>query len=82
MSRDLEWLQGSTAAVVTRAAVAEVLHVDERTITRAIEADQLPSIRVGRRVLIPRLPLLDLLGAGAASGTGSGALRLVNAEVG
>jgi excisionase family DNA binding protein len=59
--RDLGWLQTSTAATVTVAAVAEVLEVDERTVTRAIQDQQLPSVRVGRRVLIPRIPLLAML---------------------
>jgi excisionase family DNA binding protein len=38
------------------------MDVDPRTVTRAIEDGQLPSVRLGRRVLIPRLPLLELLG--------------------
>ena len=42
-------------------ATAEVLHLDERTVTRGIQAGDLPSVRVGRRVLVPRLPLLALL---------------------
>jgi excisionase family DNA binding protein len=63
MTRDLEWLRASTAATVTRADVAALLDVDERTVTRAVEAGQIPSLRVGHRVLIPRLPLLELLGA-------------------
>lgn len=60
-ARDLEWLRSSTAATVTRADVAAVLDVDERTVTRAVDAGQIPCLRVGRRVLIPRLPLLALL---------------------
>jgi excisionase family DNA binding protein len=72
--RDLAWLQESTAATVTIAATAEVLDVDERTVTRAIQDGQLPAVRVGRRWLIPRLRLLALLvneqrldGVGAAA---------------
>ena len=61
--RDLHWLQTTTAATVTRADVAKLLGVDERTVTRAIVDGQLPSLRVGRRVLIPRVPLLARLGA-------------------
>ena len=61
MIRDLDWLRASTSATVTRADVAELLDVDERTVTRAVEAGQLPSLRIGRRVLIPRVPLLALL---------------------
>lgn len=61
MTRDLTWLRSSAAATVTRADVAELLDVDERTVTRAVDAGQLPSLRIGRRVLIPRVPLLALL---------------------
>jgi excisionase family DNA binding protein len=61
--RDLHWLQTTTAATITRADAAELLGVDQRTVTRAIIDGQLPSLRVGRRVLIPRVPLLARLGA-------------------
>jgi hypothetical protein len=33
-----------------------------RTVTRAIENGELPALRLGRRVLIPRLPLLAAVG--------------------
>lgn len=59
--RDLTWLRASSSATVTRADAAAVLGIDQRTVTRAIEDGQLPSLRVGRRVLVPRLPLLALL---------------------
>lgn len=65
--RDLEWLRASTAATVTVSAVADVLGVDARTVTRAIDEGQLPALRVGRRLLVPRVPLLALL-TGAAQG--------------
>jgi len=35
---------------------------DERTIRRACAAGQIPSVRVGKRLLIPRVPFLALLG--------------------
>lgn len=59
---DLEWLRNSTAAAISRRQAAQVLGIDERTITRAVDKGELPSIQAGRRVLIPRLPLLRLLG--------------------
>ena len=59
--RDLGWLQASGEATISVAATAEVLGVDERTVTRAIRGGQLPSVRVGRRLLIPRLRLLAVL---------------------
>jgi excisionase family DNA binding protein len=59
---DLEELRISRAAVVTVAQAAAVFGVDVRTGTRAIENGELPALRLGRRVLIPRLPLLAALG--------------------
>ena len=52
----------SRAAVVTVAQAASVFGVDVRTVTRAIVNGELPALRLGRRVLIPRLPLLVALG--------------------
>lgn len=60
--RDLHWLQTLTSATITRADAAELLGVDQRTVTRAILEGQLPCLHVGRRVLIPRVPLLACLG--------------------
>jgi excisionase family DNA binding protein len=59
---DLEELRISRAAVVTVAQAAEVLGIDVRTVSRAIENGELPALRLGRRVLVPRLPLLAALG--------------------
>jgi excisionase family DNA binding protein len=55
---DLDELRISRAAVVTVVQAASVFGVDVRTVTRAIENGELPAVRLGRRVLIPRLPLL------------------------
>jgi excisionase family DNA binding protein len=59
---DLEELRISRAAVVTVAQAAAVFGVDVRTVARAIENGELPALRLRRRVLIPRLPLLAALG--------------------
>jgi excisionase family DNA binding protein len=59
--RDIEWLRTTKAATITRAEAAELLGVDQRTITRAVADGQIPSLQVGRRVLIPRIPLLARL---------------------
>lgn len=59
---DLDELRASRAAVVTVAQTASVFGVDVRTVTRAIENGELPVVRLGRRVLVPRLPLLAALG--------------------
>lgn len=64
---DLDWLRNATDAALTRRQTAKLLDVDERTVTRAIQDGEIPAIRMGRRVLIPRLPLLKLLGADTAS---------------
>lgn len=57
----------SEAAALTRAEVAAILNVDTRTVTRAIESGEIPSIRLGRRRLIPREPFLALMTGGATS---------------
>ena len=44
----------SNAAALTRTQVAETLGVDQRTVSAAIARGELPSIKLGRRVLIPR----------------------------
>ena len=51
---------------ITRADAASALDVDPRTVTVGIENGNIPSVKLGRRVLIPRLPFLELFGAGAA----------------
>lgn len=66
---NLDQLRAGDKAAVTVTDVARLLGVDERTVRRACEDGDLPSIRVGRRVLLPRLPLLALLGAEDTPGT-------------
>jgi excisionase family DNA binding protein len=63
---DLEELRASRAAVVTIAQAATVLGIDVRTVSRAIRNGELPALRLGRRLLIPRLRLLACLGAAEA----------------
>ena len=59
---DLDQLRASRAAVVSIADAAALLGVDVRTVSRAMHNGELPALRVGRRLLIPRLPLLATLG--------------------
>ncbi|CCH87973.1 protein of unknown function [Modestobacter italicus] len=59
---DLEELRACRSAVITIADAAAVLGVDARTVSRAVQCGELPVLRVGRRLLIPRLPLLARLG--------------------
>jgi len=68
---NLDDIRASQVAALTVTDVADVLGVDPRTVSRACDDGQLPSLRLGRRLLIPRLPLLALLGA--APGRRSGA---------
>ncbi|MBF4568513.1 helix-turn-helix domain-containing protein [Plantibacter sp. VKM Ac-2880] len=46
--------------------VASLLSVDPRTVSAAARAGDLPCVRIGRLVLIPREPLLALLAHDAA----------------
>lgn len=57
----LDELRTSTVAALSVTLVSAVLDVDERTVRRACRAGQLPCISVGRRMLIPREQLLELL---------------------
>ncbi|MFQ1002609.1 helix-turn-helix domain-containing protein [Modestobacter sp. SSW1-42] len=66
---NLDDLCNSKAAALTVTDVASVLGVDVRTVSRACDEGQLPSLRISRRLLIPRLPLLALLGASDAETT-------------
>ena len=56
----LDDLRASRSAVVTRAEAAAALGVDPRTITASIENGAIPSVRLGRRVVIPREKFLAL----------------------
>ncbi|MEU4208217.1 helix-turn-helix domain-containing protein [Rothia terrae] len=58
---NLPELETSTKATVTAVDAAELLGVDRRTVSRGIADGTIPSIRVGRRVLIPRVRLLHML---------------------
>ena len=46
--------------VITRQEAAEALGVDPRTITVGIEDGTIPSVKIGRRVVIPREKFLAL----------------------
>lgn len=42
--------------------VASLLGLDPRTVASSVQAGELPGTKLGRRLLIPRGPLLDRLG--------------------
>ena len=57
----------SSDAVISRADAASLLKCDPRTVSRGIDEGSIPSIRIGRRKLIPLKPFLRLLGFGEGS---------------
>jgi excisionase family DNA binding protein len=60
----LEDFLNSSDAVISRTDAASLLKCDPRTVSRGIEDGSIPSIKVGRRKLIPLKPFLRLLGFG------------------
>lgn len=63
----LRQLRESNEVACTMAFIARVLGVDERTVSGAVQRGELPGVRLGRRVLIPREPFLALFTAGSTS---------------
>lgn len=59
---DLDWLRTTNKAALSRNEVAQVMGVDPRTVTRSVGLGELPSVRIGRRTLIPTAALRRLLG--------------------
>ncbi len=57
---DMEDLRRRRSLVITRKEAAEALGVDPRTITTSINEGTIPSVRLGRRVVIPREKFLAL----------------------
>ena len=53
-------LQASTSLTITKKEAAAALGVDPRTLTSGIEAGNIPAIKLGRRVVIPREKFLKL----------------------
>lgn len=50
---NLDDLRDSKDAAWSVAKVATLLHLDARTVRRACETEQIPSLKVGVRILIP-----------------------------
>ena len=53
-------IRESTELTISRALAAAALGVDPRTVTAGIEAGNIPAIRLGRRIVIPREKFLAL----------------------
>jgi len=56
----VEMLRESRSLVITRAEAAAALGVDPRTVTAGIENGSIPSVKLGRRVVIPREKFLRI----------------------
>ncbi len=60
-------LKRMTDAAVHVRVAADVLGVDPRTVTHGIAAGTVPAVKIGRRVLVLREPLIRLLETGSAA---------------
>lgn len=56
----IDQLQDSRSLVITRTEAAAALGIDPRTVTAGVENGSIPSVRLGRRVVIPREKFLRL----------------------
>lgn len=56
----IEMLRDSPSMVITRTEAALALGVDPRTVTAGIDNGTIPSVKLGRRVVIPREKFLRL----------------------
>ncbi|MDH6283279.1 excisionase family DNA-binding protein [Prescottella agglutinans] len=59
----IEDIKAMKTVAITKTQAAQAMGVDPRTATGAVEDGSIPSVRIGRRVLIPRIPFLALFGA-------------------
>ena len=65
----MDSLRQSNKVVLTKGEVASALGVDPRTLTNGIADGTIPSLRIGRRVVIPRerfLAIFDVPTQGAS----------------
>lgn len=62
----IEDLRASKSATISRQEVADALGIDPRTVTEGIRQGNIPSLTIGRRVLIPREKFLALFDVAAA----------------
>jgi len=56
----IDALRGLRSLVITRTEAAAALGVDPRTVTAGIENGTIPSVKLGRRLVIPREKFLKL----------------------
>ena len=62
----IDTLRESRSVVITRKDAAEALGVDPRTITVGINDGTIPTVKLGRRVVIPRERFLRIFDASEA----------------
>ena len=58
-------LEDIETATVSQRQVANALGVDQRLVSRAVQDDSIPTIKLGARKRILRLPLIKLLSEGS-----------------
>lgn len=56
----IDTLRGSRSLVISRTEAAAALGVDPRTVTAGIENGTIPSVKLGRRLVIPREKFLKI----------------------
>lgn len=56
----IEDLRSRGTVTITRAEAADALGVDPRTVTEGIRQGNIPAVKIGRRVLIPRAKFIAL----------------------
>ena len=56
----IDALRGLRSLVITRTEAVAALGVDPRTVTAGIENGTIPSVKLGRRLVIPREKFLKL----------------------
>lgn len=61
-------LEEIETATVSQRQVAEALGVDQRLVSRAVQDDSIPTIKLGARKRILRIPLIKLLVEGSLKG--------------
>ena len=54
--------------VITVEEAAELLRISRNTAYEAVKRGEIPSVRVGRRILIPRISIMKMLGGEEATG--------------
>lgn len=58
----LEEARSSDVAALRIAEVARITETDVRTVSGAVKRGEVPSVRIGKLILIPRLPFLAMFG--------------------